>query len=109
MLILPLLVNMSWLLSTGDTNLVDPAESLRAASVMTAVLGHAPEPESTEDLAAIITMKVNVQHGPKSTASALELARMSKRYCAFHEAAGADRELNVFSIAHCDFFCFGFV
>ncbi|CAM9181833.1 unnamed protein product, partial [Ectocarpus sp. 8 AP-2014] len=44
-------------LSTGVRSLTDPADALRSAIALSAVLGHAPEPESADDIAEVLELK----------------------------------------------------
>lgn len=45
-------------LSTGGDSLVDPADALRNAMMVSAVLEYAPEPESAEELDEVLELKV---------------------------------------------------
>lgn len=53
-----LLANVSSL-STGEDSLVDPADALRNAMTVSGVLEYAPEPESDEELAGVLELKVD--------------------------------------------------
>lgn len=48
-------------LSTGGDSLVDPGDALRNAMTVSAVLGYAEEPESDEELAEVLELKVTLQ------------------------------------------------
>lgn len=45
-------------LSTGEDSLLDPAGALRNAMAVSAVLEHAPEPESEDEVAKVLELKV---------------------------------------------------
>lgn len=44
--------------SNGEDSLIDPADALRKAMVLSAVLEYAPEPVSVEDATKILVLKV---------------------------------------------------
>ncbi|CAM9387820.1 unnamed protein product [Ectocarpus sp. 12 AP-2014] len=44
-------------LSTGVKSLTDPADALRSAIALSAVLGHAPEPESSDEIGEMLELK----------------------------------------------------
>ncbi|CAN0570646.1 unnamed protein product, partial [Ectocarpus sp. 12 AP-2014] len=45
-------------LSTGASSLTDPDDALRSVSMLSAVLGHAPEPETADEIDEILELKV---------------------------------------------------
>eukprot|EP00903_Cladosiphon_okamuranus_P011441 g10779.t1 len=49
--------NISSLSAVGGSSLVDPADALREAAAVSSVLEYAPEPESAEELAALVELK----------------------------------------------------
>lgn len=57
--VLSLVVNTSSsLLTSGAESLLDPSDALRYANTFTALLEDAPEPESPEELRAMLDLKV---------------------------------------------------
>lgn len=45
-------------LSTGASSLTDPDDALRSVMMLSAVLGHAPEPETADDIGEMLELKV---------------------------------------------------
>lgn len=50
--------NVSSLLTGGESSFLDPADVLRNAMAISAVLEHAPDPASAEELEEVIELKV---------------------------------------------------
>ena len=50
--------NISSLSAGGDSFLLDPADALRTAAVISSIVEHAPGPESAAELMEVIELKV---------------------------------------------------
>lgn len=67
--------NVSSLLSGREGRLVDPAEALRGATALSAVIMHASEPESSEERAEFQDLKASASINMKSVSQSVRVRR----------------------------------
>lgn len=77
-------------LSTGENSLIDPADALRNAMVLSAVLEYAPEPVSEEEATELVLLKVR-QRRQKGTVILLFLNRENLLECILNSLRVAGR------------------